>query len=307
LRGDEMRGALIHIILISAVLFSPVRAFSAGTVKYMHILSLYSDEKGVGLKNPEGVGCNEESRIIVADTANHRLLQYKLEDRTLTAGAEIVVPQVTYPVEVKFNSKGEVFALDGKQHRIARLSTDGTFIGYVELSGIPSPASYVIKSFEIDKENKIYVLDIFSGRVIVLNPDGTYRTHVNFPEGHGFISDVSVDFRGNILLLDSIQSRVYTAAKDATGFSPLTEGMKEQMRFPTSMTTDERGRIYLVDRNGSRIMVIGQDGSFLGQISELGWKEGLLNYPSQLCVNGKGEVVVADTNNSRIQIFKLIK
>ncbi len=302
-----MRGALINILLIAAVLFSPVRAFSAGAVKYMHILSLYSDEKGAGLKNPEGVACNEESRIIVADTANNRLLQYKLEDRTLTAGAEIVVPQVTYPVVVKLNSKGEIFALDGKQRRIALLSPEGTFTGYLEPSGIPSPSSYVIKSFEIDMDNSIYVLDIFSGRVIVLNPDGTYLTHINFPGGHGFISDVSVDFKGNILLLDSIQSRVYTAAKGTQVFSPLTEVMKEQMRFPTNITTDSRGRIYLTDRNGSRIVVVGQDGSFLGQMSELGWKEGLLNYPSQLCVNGKGEVVIADTNNNRVQIFQLIK
>lgn len=302
-----MRGALINIFLIAAVLISPVKAFSAGTVKYMHILSIYSDGKDAGLKNPEGVACNEDLRIIVADTANHRLLQYKLEDRTITAGAEIIVPQVTYPVLVKFNSKGEIFALDGKQRRIARLSTEGTFVGYLEPSGIPSPASYVIKSFDIDKNNNIYVLDIFSGRVIVLNPDGTYQTHINFPGDYGFISDVSVDFKGNILLLDSVHPRVYIAAKGASVFSPLTEGMKEQMRFPTSMTTDDRGRIYLVDRNGSRIMVIGQDGSFLGQMSELGWKEGLLNYPSQICVNSMGEVVIADTNNSRVQIFQLIK
>jgi hypothetical protein len=41
----------------------------------------------------------------------------------------------------------------------------------------------------------------------------------------------------------------------------------------------------------------------LGGLSARGWKEGLLNYPSQLCVNDRGEIFVADTNNSRIQIF----
>lgn len=302
-----MRGALINIFLIAAVMLSPVRAFSAGAIKYMHIYTLYDDEKGKGLKNPEGVACNDESRIVVADTANSRLLQYKLEDRTLTVGNEIVLPQVTYPVLVKFNSKGEILTLDGKLRRIARLSPQGVFAGYLDPSGIPSPSSYSIKSFEIDRDDNIYIVDVLSARVIVLNPDGTYQGHIDFPGGHGFISDVSVDFKGNVLLVDSVKSRVYIAVKGAREFSPLTEVMKEQMRFPASITTDSRGRIYLVDRNGSRIMVIGQDGSFLGQMSELGWKEGLLNYPSQLCVNDKGEVAVADTNNSRVQIFQLIK
>jgi len=307
LRGDEMRGAFIKIFLIAFVICLPVHAFTAGTVKYMHIYTIYDDEKGKGLKHPEGVACNNESRIVVADTANSRLLEYKLDDRTLTVGAEIVLPQVTYPVLVKFNSKGEIFTLDGRLRRIARLSPEGTFTGYLDLSGIPSPALYSIKSFEIDREDNIYIVDVLSARVIILNPDGTYRSRIDFPGGYGFISDIAVDFKGNIFLIDSIKSRVYSAAKGAQGFSPLTEGMKEQMRFPTGISTDNRGRIYLVDRNGSRIMVIGQDGSFLGQMSELGWKEGLLNYPSQLCVNDKGEVAVADTNNSRVQIFQLIK
>lgn len=302
-----MKGSLINIFLSAVILFTPVKSFGAWTVKYMNIMSVYSDEKGGGLRNPEGVACNEESRFIAADTANHRLLQYTLQDRMLTAGPEIVAPQVTYPVLVKLNSKNEIFALDGKQRRVARLSPEGTFIGYLEPSEIPSPASYAVKSFEIDKDGNIYILDILSERVIVLNPEGTYRTHINFPGSYGFFSDIAVDFKGNILLLDSVQARVYTAAKGAAVFSPLTEGMKEQMRFPTNITTDNRGRIYLTDRNGSRVMVIGQDGSFLGQMSELGWKEGLLNYPSQICINGKGEVFVADTNNHRVQIFRLVK
>ncbi|MBI5665733.1 MAG: NHL repeat-containing protein [Nitrospirae bacterium] len=301
-----MKGALINVFLIAAVLLSPVKAFSAGTVKYMNVMSIYSDEKGAGLKSPEGVAC-DESRVVIADTANHRLLQYKLEDRTLTEVAEIVMPQVTYPVLVKLNSKSEIFALDGRQRRIARLSREGVFKGYVEPAGLPSPEAYVPKSFEIDKEDNIYILDVFSERVIILNPEGAYQSQIKFPKGHGFFSGIAVDFKGNVLLIDSINARVYSSAKGSEGFATLTESMKEQMRFPTGLTTDNRGRIYLMDRNGSRIIVVGQDGSFLGQMSELGWKEGLLNYPSQMCVNANGEVFVADTNNNRVQVFILLK
>ncbi len=302
-----MKGSLINIFLTAAILFTPVKSFGAWTVKYMNIMSVYSDEKGGGLNNPEGVACNEESRFIAADTANHRLLQYTLQDRTLTAGAEISVPQLLYPVRVKLNSKGEIYVLDGRQRRIVHLSPEGIFKGYLDPAGLPSPASYVPKSFEIDKDGNIYILDILSERVIVLNPEGDYQSQIKFPVGHGFFSDIAVDFKGNILLIDSINARLYSVAKGSEKFSPLTENMKEQMRFPTNITTDNRGRIYLMDRNGSRIIVIGQDGSFLGQMSELGWKEGLLNYPSQICINGKGEVFIADTNNNRVQIFKLIK
>jgi hypothetical protein len=79
------------------------------------------------------------------------------------------------------------------------------------------------------------------------------------------------------------------------------------MRFPTSLDTDKRGRINLVDRNGSKIIILGQDGSFLGRLSAMGWREGFLNYPSQLCLNNKGEIFIADTNNNRIQIFAVVE
>ena len=79
------------------------------------------------------------------------------------------------------------------------------------------------------------------------------------------------------------------------------------MRFPAGITTDKRGRIYLVDRNGSKIIILGQDGSYLGRLSAMGWKEGLLNYPSQICLNDSGEIFVADTNNNRVQIFSIIE
>jgi DNA-binding beta-propeller fold protein YncE len=79
------------------------------------------------------------------------------------------------------------------------------------------------------------------------------------------------------------------------------------LNFPTSITTDDRGTIYIVDENGSGIVILGQDGSFMGRQLSMGWNEGLLYYPSQISINEKGEVFIADRGNSRVQIFSLVK
>jgi hypothetical protein len=83
--------------------------------------------------------------------------------------------------------------------------------------------------------------------------------------------------------------------------------LREYLDFPTSITTDNRGTIFIVDQNGSGIVLLGADGSFVGRQLTMGWNEGLLYYPSQMCINEKGEVFVADRGNSRVQIFTLIK
>ena len=196
-----------------------------------------------------------------------------------------------------------IYVLDGRQQRIVRLSAEGAFAGYLDPTGLPAPAAYVPRSFHIDANDNIYLLDILSRRVLMLNPGGKYIRHIQFPEDYGFCSDLTVDFKGNILVIDSTHARVFFAAPNSAKLTPLTGSLKQYVRFPTGIVTDQRGRIYLLDHNSSSIAVLGQDGAFLGRLSGLGWKERLLNHPSQMCINGKGEVFVADTSNSRIQIF----
>src|SRR3989339_748482 len=68
------------IVLAIATLFFPVKSFGAETVKLRYLQSVYVDEKGVGMKGPEGIACNNKSLLIVADTGNNRLLQYTFQD-----------------------------------------------------------------------------------------------------------------------------------------------------------------------------------------------------------------------------------
>ena len=68
------------------------------------------------------------------------------------------------------NSKGEIYALDSKHRRIVRLGPDGVFKDVLQFDGVPPPATIVPKSFTIDSADNIYVLDVFSERVLVLCP-----------------------------------------------------------------------------------------------------------------------------------------
>jgi len=284
-----------------------MKSFSAETVKLRYLQSVYFDEKGGGLKQPEGVACNEKSLLVVGDTGNDRLVRYSFQEKSLKVGTEIKIPQLSNPIRIQINSKGEIFALDGKRRRVVKLTPEGAFKGYVDPEGVPSPSTYVPRSFKIDRNNSIYILDIFSARVLVLNSEGKYQKQISFPKEYGFFSDLCVDSKGTLFLIDCVKAMVFSAAKDSNSFSPLTKSLREYLDFPTSITTDNRGTIYLVDENGSGIVLLGADGSFVGRQLTMGWNEGLLYFPSQMCVNEKGEVFIADRGNSRVQIFTLTK
>ena len=295
----------IFLIMLGSVAF-PTISFGASTVKFLHVISIYSDDKRIGLKQPEGVACNDNGALVVADTGNGRLLRFTFQAKELGPDVSVMkVPQSPQPIKTAMNTANDIFTLDGERRRIIRLTPEGRFRQYLDPKGLPRPTAFVPRSFHIDRNDNIYILDILSERVLVLDLKGEFRREIRFPKDYGFISDLTTDFKGNVLLVDSVTATVFSAGKGDSNFVPLTKNLKETMRFPTDITTDDRGRLYLVDRNGGRIVILGQDGSYLGRISGHGWKEGLLNYPSQMCLNGSGDLFVADTNNNRVQIFTI--
>jgi sugar lactone lactonase YvrE len=297
----------VKIIVTVGILILPLNSFGAETMKLKFLQSVYADAKGGGLKEPEGVASNEKSVLIIADTGNDRLVRYEFQDKSLKSGTEIKIPQLSSPIRIQINSKGEIFALDGTKRRIVRINPDGSFKGYVDAEGVSSPSVFVPRSFKVDGNDNIYLLDIFGGRVLVLSPEGKYQKQIAFPKEYGFFSDLSVDSRGNILLIDSVKAMVFSATKDANTFSALTKSLREYLDFPTSLTTDRGGTIFIVDEDGSGIVMLGQDGSFMGRQLSMGWIEGLLNFPSQIAINEKGEIFIADRGNSRVEIFTLVK
>lgn len=289
---------MFTILTMVTVAMAPVQAKG---LKLRFEAAIYNDDKGGKLFLPEGVDCGD-NYILVADTGNHRLVRYAIQNKSVSFASEIVLPRV-YPLLVHLNSAGDIFVLDGKERRILRLGPAGEEKGSFEPANVPAPDTIVPKSFVIDQEDNIFVLDIFSSRVLKIGSDGTFKRQVFFPENVGFISDLALTPQGDILLLDSVVGAVYKAAADGTTFSVLTEGMKDYSNFPDHLTTDSQGTIYVVDQYGSGIIILGADGSFQGRQSGMGWQESLLRYPSQVCTNNSNDLFIADRNNSRVQIF----
>jgi sugar lactone lactonase YvrE len=302
-----MMRKLNNLIFTLMLLSVPVDTQGAEPIKLRYITSVYSDVNGGGIKLPEGVACDEKALLIVADTGNGRILKYTFQDNLLKGGEEITVPEITYPSKAQVNSKGDIFLLDGRKKRIVRLNPDGSLKGLLSFEGIPSASSIMTRSFKIDLTDNIYIMDLFSGRVIVLNPAGTFLREIPFPKTSGVFSDLAVGPNGTVYLLDSINAVIFSVSGNDKEFTALSKGLKEYVTFASDIAVDNRGNIFLADTNSGNIAVIGPDGVFLTRLLSFGWKEGLLRYPSQICLRGNGDFFIADRENSRVQIFKLAK
>ncbi len=296
-----MSGLATRILFASAVLAFGAGVHAAESLRLRQLAPIYVDGKGQGIRQPEGVACRGSS-LVVADTGNGRLLRYTIAGDAWTPAGEIVLPQLPYPIRLDLNSKGEILALDGSSRKVARVAPSGEFLGYVAPPGDVGGA-FVPRSVRVDRGDNVYLLDVSSARVLVLDPSGKLVREIAFPKEYGFFSDLAVDAGGNVLLLDSVGKRVFKAAKDAPAAAPLSGSLKEEAYFPASLAVDRQGTILLVDQNGDGVVILGPDGAFRGRRLSMGWKAGFLRSPAQICVTENGTAFIADRGNNRVDAF----
>ena len=279
----------------------------AGGGRLKFLAAIYFDDKGAGLSLPEGVACDASGQLVIGDTGNDRLLRFTYRDGTVGGGSVVKIPQLTAPVRVQLTSKGEIYALDGRQRRIVHLGPEGEFKAVLALNGVPPPATIVPKSLAIDGADNLHVLDVFSARVLILNAQGRFLKALPLPGDVGFGSELAVDPAGTVFLIDSIKRRMFSAAKGAAAFAQLGGDLTQSVATLPSYLAASKGLIFVVEGSGSTIVAFGRDGAFLSRQLTAGWEEGTLNHPSQMCINDKDEVFIADRDNSRIQVFQLTR
>ncbi|MDY0212658.1 MAG: NHL repeat-containing protein [Desulfuromonadaceae bacterium] len=295
------RFVLTSLVLVFFAL--PPHATAASQVKLKYIGSIYTDASGIALRHPAGVTI-KDTQLLVADSGGRRLLTYSYQDGVAKPGKIFPVPEM-FPLMVQQADNGDLYVLDGRSQQIYVLGASGNIKGKFAPKGMPDSKRMVPRSIKLQADGSLLVLDIFSERVLVFDRDGNFKRQISFPAQYGAFSDLCSDKQGTIYLLDSVKAIVYSVGKTVGEFSPLTEGMKERMNFPTSLVADNHGRLYLVDKYGSGLAVLGADGSFIGRKLGMGWKDGQIYYPSQISLNDNGDLFIADTENHRIQQFNV--
>jgi sugar lactone lactonase YvrE len=295
-----------RFLLVSLVLGTfalPSYLFAAPQIKLKYIGTIYTDAAGIALQHPAGVTINDKL-LLVADSGGKRVLSYSYQAGAVRPDKVIPLPDM-FPLMVQQAENGDLYVLDGQARQIYLLDTTGKIKGKFTPKGMPDSHRIVPRSIKLLADGSLLVLDIFSERVVIFDNAANFQRQIPFPDQYGAFADMTIDQQGTIYLLDSVKAMVYAATKSAAEFTPLTAGMKEKMNFPTSMAADNSGHLYLLDKYGSGLAILGTDGSFIGRKLSMGWKDSQLYYPSQISLNEKGDLFIADTENHRIQQFNI--
>ena len=290
------------IMMAVGVLTLPFN-LDAAQVKLKFVGSIYTDAAGGALQDPTGVSI-ADGRLLVADSGGKRVLSYLIREGEARPDQIFPLPGM-FPLMVQPAPNGEFYVLDGRERQIVILESAGKVKGKFVPKGLPGSQRLVPRSIKLAPDGSLLVLDVFSERVLKFDGSGNFQKQLAFPEQFGAFADVTMDRSGNVYLLDSVEAVVYVARSGSDTFQALTTGMKSNMNFPTSLATDNVGTLFLVDKHGSGLAILGVDGSFAGRRLSMGWNDGQLYYPSQVSISEAGNLFIADTKNNRVQHFSI--
>ena len=249
--------------------------------------------------------------------------------------------QLSHPGDVVVDRTGNTFIADTNNHRIRKLSADGTTITTIAGTGTEgssngngSPTSVQLSrpnGLALDAAGNLYIADTNNHRIRKLSADETTITTIAGTVTHGnadgngnptsvqlnFPHAVAVDTAGNVYFADTFNHRVrkINAAGTAittvigTGHegSTLSSPTQTRLRYPWGVEVDRFGNVFVSDTVNHRILRLDDSGSLLTVIADSGAS---LQSPRGIHLiddgpNDPGRLLIADTSNHRIRELPL--
>ncbi|MGB4776045.1 MAG: NHL repeat-containing protein [Daejeonella sp.] len=298
-------------------------------------------------KYPSGVAVDLEGNVYVADSENHRIRKISPSGKveTLAGNGNYTFADGTgmnasfkSPSGIAIDKEGNIYVADTDNHRIRKINPSGQVEtlagnGSAEFAdGIGTNAKFIQPSgIAVDAQGIIYVADKGNNRIRRIDPVSKKVTtlagsgEANFADGIGTDAKfnapwgIAVDAKGilyvaeysnaRIRKIDPISAKVTTLA--GNGEFAFADGIGTGAKFyyPSGITVDAQGIIYVADTSNDRIRKIDPVSAKVTTLAGSGesdFADGIginakFDSPEGITVDKNGIIYVGDTRNHRIR------
>ncbi|MFF5756956.1 RICIN domain-containing protein [Streptomyces longwoodensis] len=256
------------------------------------------------LNRPYGIAVDSTGTVYVADHGNHRIRKITTDGRISTVagtgapgfrgdGGPAAAAQLNYPREVAVDKAGTVYVADTNNHRIRRITADGTIstvagTGAAGFRGDGGPATAAQLNLPlgvaVDGTGALYIAEYYNHRVRKVAADGVISTvagtgaagargdggpavsaQLNGPHG------VVVDGAGDLCIADQGNHRIRKVTADGTISTVAGTGVagfggddgpavSAKLNSPVGVAVDSTGTLYICDYSNHRVRKVAADG-----------------------------------------------
>ncbi|CAF3596112.1 unnamed protein product [Rotaria sp. Silwood1] len=272
------------------------------------------------LSYPYGLYVDDDQTIYIADTSNHRIMEWKYG---ATSGQVVVggngqgngANQLDTPVDVIVDKERDSLIIcDYGNSRVVRWPRRNDTSGETIISNISC------MGLAMDENGSLYVVDTGKHEVRRYRINDTEGIVVAGGNGYGNRPDqlsnpsyAFVDRDHSVYVSDKLNNRVMQW-KDGAKEGTVVVGAQgernslSQLYYPEGVVVDQLGTVYVIDGWNYRIMRWPKgatQGSVIAGDNERGGESNQFYYPIGLSFDLHGNLYVADQWNHRVQKFNI--
>ena len=303
----------------------------------------------VQFNGPMGLALDGSGNVLVADTDNDTIRQITPVgvSSTIAGSASVlgisnggsgVAATFNTPYGVATDKSGNVYVADTSNNVIRKITPAGVVSVFAGSGSVGSGnGAAATASFNnpddvaVDSSGNVYVADTGNDLIRKISSSGQVSTLAGVAGTAGAVdgilgvgtfngpSSLAVASNGTVYVADELSSTIRAITPSGTvstlagsaGVAGSTDGAVAAARFnfPSGLTLDSSGNIYVADSGNNTIREIsgGVVSTIAGSVGQTGSSDGnalttaLFNDPWSVAVDSSGNVYVADTGNSTIR------
>ncbi len=310
-RAVRSRFALAPLASILALAARPAPAAAAFKLSYQYNLATPTGEV-----RTSGLGLSYDPSADELFTVGYGLVRIYNK-----SGMEVYSfgddEELGRPLGAAALENGDILVLslrDGKTS-IVRCNFRGDREEAFELRGVPEEFASVFGAGAIAyAKGKIYLADLLSMRVLIIDTSGTYLAsydvaallQVEEKRQDLGLNGFSVDKDGNFLFTISPLFKAYVVSLNGEVRSFGKPGSAPgRFNIAAGIASDEAGRIYVADMLKCAVIVFDKEFNFLGEFGYRGFTPGRLIAPRDIAV-GNGVVYVAQNGQRGVSAYQIL-
>ena len=246
--------------------------------------------------------------------------------------------QLSQPIGITANSKGELLAADGDGN-IIKFGADGNRKKLVTQNKLKA-----LRCTAVDDEDNIYCIDETNNKILTCDRNGeNVQVHEVKPDkgpgrralfiinnelliseaysngtimvydrklkyvrriqhkSMGLVVDISADAHGNLYTTDVNNSCIQVFSADGDFLRTFGHDI-DKLKSPWGVCVSGQ-YVYVTDSGNNHVSVFTTDGVYITSFGQYGYKEGDFNNPYYLYIDKDSFIYVCDYSNNRIQCF----
>jgi DNA-binding beta-propeller fold protein YncE len=160
--------------------------------------------------------------------------------------------------------------------------------------GFDSKGRYFVADTQADQ---VYVLDTAGQLIGTLSPEVAFKQPsglaIDEPHNRLYVTDTH-NHHVNVFELDTLK---FIKSVGRRG------GEEGEFNFPSHITVDSKGKLYVVDTMNGRVQIFDPEGRFLLSFGQFGDASGMFARPKGIAVDSEGHIYVVDAAFNNVQIF----